>query len=382
MQHSDYTITNEAALRQHIPAYNRLLDKRIQPQLDVLALEFIEHAHFALLYCLPDDGSGQGQLPGFYCINKADWRVDHKQQITLTQAREQRLPKRKRYTHGSACLLMLIPGVDHLLRINGRFSAPSEGELVVTITQVYLHCGRAAQRARLWPTKATAKQPLQRHDLRPFIAASQYLLLSSRNPDGTTLMSPRGENPGQFRLLSLPETSQSERLQPDIPQPDTPQPDTPQPDTTQPAALRQPSDIQLLGAQLLIPDRPGNKIAASLRNLLANPTLDVVLMIPGCPHVLQLHGQAQISCDPEILAHTKTEGKTAKLAIVMTIQRYQLQYWAPLAEPHNGKRHPSADSLTPFAKALATHMNGDRLLGKVTHLLVDRVVKHGEKHLY
>jgi len=355
MQHSDYTITNEAALRQHIPAYNRLLDKRIQPQLDTLALEFIEHAHFALLYCLPDDDTDPGQLPGFYCINKTDWRVDHEQQISLTQARAQRLPKRKRYTHGNACLLMLIPGVDHLLRINGRFSAPSEAELVVTITQVYLHCGRAAQRARLWQTTAAAKQPLQRHDLRPFIAASQYLLLASRNPDGSTLMSPRGENSGQFRLLSQPEFAHQRG---------------------------QPEGCQLLGSQLLIPDRPGNKIAASLRNLLANPTLDVVLMIPGCPHVLQLHGQAQISCDPEILAHTETEGKTAKLAIVMTIQRYQLQYWAPLAVAYNGKRHHSADTLTPFAKALATHMNGDRLLGKVTHLLVDRVVKHGEKHLY
>lgn len=66
---------------------------------------------------------------------------------------------------------------------------------------------------------------------------------------------------------------------------------------------------------LLIPDRPGNKLAYGHLNILANPRVGVLFMIPGTPETLRVNGRATISRDPALLAQLEARGKPAVLAI-------------------------------------------------------------------
>ena len=110
---------------------------------------------------------------------------------------------------------------------------------------------------------------------RQFIERSPFLCLATSAPDGTCDVSPRGDPAGFVRIL----------------------------------------DEQ----RLLIPERPGNKLADSLRNILQNPNVGLLFFIPGIGHTLRVNGRATIVDDPELLAGSVVEGKTPKLALLVEI---------------------------------------------------------------
>ncbi len=110
---------------------------------------------------------------------------------------------------------------------------------------------------------------------RQFIERSPFLCLATSAPDGTCDVSPRGDPAGFVRIL----------------------------------------DEQ----RLLIPERPGNKLADSLRNILRNPNVGLLFFIPGVGDTLRVNGRATIVDDPELLAGSVVEGKTPKLALLIEI---------------------------------------------------------------
>src|SRR5271168_1622880 len=59
---------------------------------------------------------------------------------------------------------------------------------------------------------------------------------------------------------------------------------------------------------LLIPDRRGNNRADSLNNLIGDPRIALLFMIPGVGETLRVNGQAEISVDPELLARFPAQG--------------------------------------------------------------------------
>ena len=53
---------------------------------------------------------------------------------------------------------------------------------------------------------------------------------------------------------------------------------------------------------LMMPDRRGNNRVDSLRNIVRDPRIALLFMIPGCGSTLRVNGRAQVSADPQLLA--------------------------------------------------------------------------------
>jgi uncharacterized protein len=78
-------------------------------------------------------------------------------------------------------------------------------------------------------------------------------------------------------------------------------------------------------ATLLIPERPGNRIADSLRNILENPHVGVLFMIPGVTDTFRVNGRATLTTDAVLLAPCEVEGKVPKLGILIDIEEAYAQ---------------------------------------------------------
>jgi PPOX class probable FMN-dependent enzyme len=71
---------------------------------------------------------------------------------------------------------------------------------------------------------------------------------------------------------------------------------------------------------LLIPERPGNRRADSLLNIIENPHIGLLFLIPGIEETLRVNGRATIIRDPDLLARMAVQGKTPLLATAVEVQ--------------------------------------------------------------
>lgn len=128
----------------------------------------------------------------------------------------------------------------------------------------------------------TAKLSGRINDLtRQFIERSPFLCLATAQPDGGLDVSPRGDPPGFVRILD-------ERT-------------------------------------LLLPERPGNKLADTLTNLLRDPRIALLFLIPGVGDTFRVNGRAEIIEDAELLAPSVIDGKVPKLGIRIQIEEAYTQ---------------------------------------------------------
>lgn len=116
---------------------------------------------------------------------------------------------------------------------------------------------------------------------RQFIERSPFVCVATASPDGGLDVSPRGDPAGFVRILD-------ERT-------------------------------------LLLPERPGNRLADTLTNLLADPRIALLFLIPGIGDTFRVNGRAVITDDPELLAPSAIEGKTPKLGILVSIEEAYTQ---------------------------------------------------------
>jgi PPOX class probable FMN-dependent enzyme len=70
---------------------------------------------------------------------------------------------------------------------------------------------------------------------------------------------------------------------------------------------------------LLIPDRRGNNRVDSLRNIIANPRVALLFLIPGIGETLRVNGRAEISTDPALLERFSVEGKLPRSVLVVRV---------------------------------------------------------------
>ena len=106
------------------------------------------------------------------------------------------------------------------------------------------------------------------------IAASPFFVLATGDPDGMDT-SPRGDAPG-FVAVEDDKT-------------------------------------------LLIPDRRGNNRIDSLRNIIANPHVALLFLIPGVGETLRVNGRAEISTDPALLERFGVEGKLPRSVLIVRV---------------------------------------------------------------
>ncbi len=76
---------------------------------------------------------------------------------------------------------------------------------------------------------------------------------------------------------------------------------------------------------LLIPDRRGNNRIDSLRNLLHDPRISLMFMIPGCGEVIRVNGRAAISVDPELCRSFVFNDKVPRSVLVVSVERVYYQ---------------------------------------------------------
>ncbi len=83
-----------------------------------------------------------------------------------------------------------------------------------------------------------------------------------------------------------------------------------------------PGSFKVIDAHTVaIPDRPGNNRLDTLKNLLENPEIALIFLMPGTNETARLAGTARLSVDPELLAAMAVQGKAPKCAIVVSVRQ-------------------------------------------------------------
>src|ERR1700731_4808154 len=76
---------------------------------------------------------------------------------------------------------------------------------------------------------------------------------------------------------------------------------------------------------LMMPDRRGNNRVDSLRNIVRDPRVSLMFLIPGSGNAVRANGRAYLSVDPELLASFKVEGKAPRSVMVMNVEELYFQ---------------------------------------------------------
>ncbi|MFY7911624.1 MAG: pyridoxamine 5'-phosphate oxidase family protein [Emticicia sp.] len=71
---------------------------------------------------------------------------------------------------------------------------------------------------------------------------------------------------------------------------------------------------------LAIPDRPGNAKADTLSNIIKNPNIGLIFLIPGVRETLRINGEAKIVQDKWVLEQMNVDGKTPSFAIIVSVK--------------------------------------------------------------
>ncbi|WP_027446429.1 pyridoxamine 5'-phosphate oxidase family protein [Pontibacillus marinus] len=150
-----------------------------------------------------------------------------------------------------------------------------------------------------------------------FIALSPFLTLATSAGNGTCDVSPRGDQPGFVYIHDQ--------------------------------------------KHLVIPERPGNKRVDSMRNILENPHIGIIFMIPGTRETLRINGTARLIQDEDILKKMKAKGHTPSLGIAVEVEEcfihcakafIRSELWNPNSWLKEDERPKPAKMMAAHAKGL------------------------------
>ncbi|WP_313801990.1 pyridoxamine 5'-phosphate oxidase family protein [Cytobacillus sp.] len=110
---------------------------------------------------------------------------------------------------------------------------------------------------------------------------------------------------------------------------------------------------------LIIPERPGNKRIDSLRNILSNPHIGILFVIPGLEETLRINGTAKVIRDADILEKMTSHGKTPLLGIAVQVEECYIHCAKALKRSKLWQPDTWAEkSALPYPpKILADHIN-------------------------
>jgi hypothetical protein len=111
---------------------------------------------------------------------------------------------------------------------------------------------------------------------------------------------------------------------------------------------------------LLIPDRRGNNRLDSLRNLVKNPAVGLLFLIPGVNESFRVNGEAVISRDPALTEQFVMQGQAPRTVIVVTVKEAYIQCSRALVRSDlwNPAKHPAQGSLPSMGTVMAKHTCG------------------------
>jgi PPOX class probable FMN-dependent enzyme len=110
---------------------------------------------------------------------------------------------------------------------------------------------------------------------------------------------------------------------------------------------------------VLIPDRRGNNRVDALRNLVRDPRISLLFMIPGVGNTLRINGTAQIVVDPELCASFAMQGRAPKSVLEVTADRVYFQcpkalvrsrLWSPDAQINRSELPSTGEMIAALSK--------------------------------
>ncbi|HEX3090924.1 MAG TPA: pyridoxamine 5'-phosphate oxidase family protein [Ilumatobacteraceae bacterium] len=143
-----------------------------------------------------------------------------------------------------------------------------------------------------------------------YIEASPFVIVATSGPDGVDC-SPRGDPPGFVKVLDQ--------------------------------------------RTLLMPDRRGNNRLDTLRNLVVDPRIGLLFLVPGIGVTLRVNGTAELSTDPELRESFAIDGKLPATVIVVTTTAVYTQCPKALIRSHlwDPSRHRDASELPSVGDIMA-----------------------------
>lgn len=155
--------------------------------------------------------------------------------------------------------------------------APEVGEdhLLRTLDDLDRHYGEAS------PRSLTKEIAFVNDAYRALIAASPFVVIATAGPEGLDA-SPRGDPPGFV-------------------------------------------EVDEDGRTLFLPDRPGNNRVDSLRNIVRDPRVGLIFLVPGLGETLRVNGRAEISVDPTLLSRFSMNGKLPRSVIRVAVESVYFQ---------------------------------------------------------
>jgi uncharacterized protein len=116
---------------------------------------------------------------------------------------------------------------------------------------------------------------------------------------------------------------------------------------------------------VMIPDRRGNNRVDSLRNIVRDPKVALLFLLPGSGNTLRINGRADLSIDPDLLASFAIDGRAPRSVIVIEVETIYFQCARAIirAELWNPERHIAAGDL-PTPGEIISDMTDNRLGGK------------------
>lgn len=167
------------------------------------------------------------------------------------------------------------------------------------------------------PSERAVKKSLRRLDrhCRRFIGLSPFVVLASAGADGRVDCSPRGDPPGFVAVLD-------ERT-------------------------------------VLLPDRRGNNRADSLTNVVENPHVGLLFLIPGVDETLRLNGRARLITDPARLEPLAVNGRAPRSGLLVEVDEVFLQCTKALVRSRLWAEESRVDrkaALPSFGQMLADHI--------------------------
>jgi hypothetical protein len=116
---------------------------------------------------------------------------------------------------------------------------------------------------------------------------------------------------------------------------------------------------------LMMPDRRGNNRIDSLRNIVRDPRVALLFLIPGSGTTLRVNGRAQISVDRKLLASFEVDGKVPRTVIVMTVGEIYFQCARAIVRSDLWNPDKRVDPSTlPTPGQILAEMSADRVGGE------------------
>lgn len=175
----------------------------------------------------------------------------------------------------------------------------------------------ALRAMHLQPMSRATDKVLRRLDghCRNIIALSPFCVISSHGPGGADV-SPRGDPSGFVQVLD--------------------------------------------DRHILLPDRIGNNRLDNLANVLANPAIGMLFLVPGMNETLRINGLARITDDRRLLAASAIQGRAPKIGLLIEVQEAFLHCAKALVRSDlwNPTRHIDRNALPTYGQILTDHCEG------------------------